>query len=819
MNVLIKASYDNKETKREVENKKTAYNAAREGIVLLKNDGVLPLAPQKIALLGAGAKMTIKGGSGSGEVNERKSANVLEGLESRGFTVTTKNWIDDYDKEFAEGKKIYGDEFVAKMMKKLNATTLINLMANPYRYPFGRLITNEDIAQSQTDACIYVLSRQAGEGSDRKLKLFENNISENEYKNIETCAKNYKKFILAVNVGATFDLSFTDKIENIGAIIFLCQQGTEGGNAFADIVCGNANPSGKLAVSWANKYEDIPFSNEFSYLNENLSDEYYKEGIYVGYRYFDAFKVPVRYEFGFGLSYTSFETAFDSVKCDKTKITVKAKVKNTGKVSGKEVVQLYLSSPAGELVKEYQSLAAFAKTKDILPNGEETTALTFDIKDCASFNEKTASFILDAGGYIIRLGNSSKNNKPVAKIHLDKLATVSKHQNVCAKKDNIVELVPKNDNAKENFDGLPSVNISAAEIKTHEYKYPANTVSGSEKVNSLLSKLSIKEMAELVIGAGVFGPKAHFQVPGSAGYTTSKLIKKGIANISLADGPAGVRLQRVSSITKKGKIKVIDTHIEYLNYLPALYKKFIFGNPEKDTLIYQYTTAFPVEMALAQTWNVELLEQVGKAISSEMTEYGVTFWLAPAMNIHRNPLCGRNFEYYSEDQFLTGKLAAAVTKGVQQTDGNFVTIKHFACNNQEDNRNGVSSNVSERALREIYLKGYSIAVKEGNAKGVMTSYNKINGVYTPNSYDLCTKVLRNEWGFDGLVMTDWMSTAEGLASPALAIKAGNDLIMPGSKYDKKYLLKALKNKELSEAELKFCAKNVLNAIENSKAFK
>ena len=250
-----------------------------------------------------------------------------------------------------------------------------------------------------------------------------------------------------------------------------------------------------------------------------------------------------------------------------------------------------------------------------------------------------------------------------------------------------------------------------------------------KRVRRALGRLKPEEMAEIVVGAGMFGGRRRFDLPGSVGNTTSKFWDRGLANVALCDGPAGLRVQRRSA--------------------PKLVKQLMTGDPEKREVRYQYTTAFPAAAALAQSWNTDLLCQVGRAVYREMKEYGCTFWLAPAVNIHRNPLCGRNFEYYSEDPRLTGAMAAAVTRGVQQEAGYYVTVKHFACNNQEDNRTFVSSVVGERALREIYLRGFEEAVRSGGAKGVMTSYNRLNGVYTPNSHDLCTKVLRQEWGRPG----------------------------------------------------------------------
>ena len=308
---------------------------------------------------------------------------------------------------------------------------------------------------------------------------------------------------------------------------------------------------------------------------------------------------------------------------------------------------------------------------------------------------------------------------------------------------------------------------------------------------------------------------SYIKVPGAAGNTTSSLLGKGIVNIALADGPAGLRIQRRSTIGKNGTAKMVDMQIDMMKYFPEIFKKFLCGNPDKEPVYYQFTTAFPVATAMAQTWNLNLLEEMGNAVAEEMQEYGVTFWLAPALNIHRNPLCGRNFEYYSEDPLLSGKMAAAITKGVQKHSGCFVTIKHYCGNNQEENRNHVSSNMTERALREIYLRGFEIAVRESNAKGLMTSYNKINGIYANNSKDLLTHVLRQEWGFDGLVMTDWTATAKGQSDPAKCIESGNDLLMPGSSSDKKRIKKAIRDGKLTRRDLNRCAGRVLDAIQQS----
>jgi len=335
------------------------------------------------------------------------------------------------------------------------------------------------------------------------------------------------------------------------------------------------------------------------------------------------------------------------------------------------------------------------------------------------------------------------------------------------------------------------------------------------RVQAFMQTLSLKDMAEIVVGSGMFGGKHRFNLPGSVGNTTSKLWNRGLANVALCDGPAGLRIQKRSTVSKGGKVKPVDAALSIFDDFPDFIKKFTNGDPEKEPVIYQYTTAFPVAHALAQTWNTALLHEIGEAIYHEMKEYGCTYWLAPAINIHRNPLCGRNFEYFSEDPFLTGEMAAAIVRGVQQEDGFYVTVKHYACNNQEDNRNYVSSNLDERTLREIYLRAFERTVRHGGAKGIMTSYNKVNGTYAANSHDLCTKVLRCEWGFDGVVMTDWFSTNKGQGDNALAMKAGNDLIMPGTGECKKTILKGIKDGVIAEDDLRRCCANVVRSILNS----
>lgn len=815
MKLLTKASYSPEVTARETENLAVAYQAACEAMVLLKNDGALPFKNKKVALYGPGASMTIKGGTGSGEVNERHSVTILEGLENRGFTVSTRSWIADFEKNYAEAEAAYKEE-KKKRVNFLKFGSIMNMLFDNFRAPVGRAITAEDVASSDTDSCIYVLSRQAGEGGERRAEKGDMFLTDEEAAAIRFCAENYANFLLVINCGSAIDMAFAEEIPGINAILYLCQLGTEGGNAFADVLSGAVSPSGKLSDTWAKQYSDIPYANEYSYLNDNLEDEFYKEGIYVGYRYFDSFNVEPAYPFGFGLSYTDFAIQSTGVTAEGSRVMVKATVTNMGQqYAGKEVAQLYVSAPNGTLHKEYQSLAAFAKTTILAPGAAQTLELGFDLKSVASYREADGCYVLEAGDYILRLGNSSRNTVVVGVLEVGEETIVSRHAHICPVMKSFDELASQPYASEQIPAGIPRIRVDVAAVETVAYSYVTPDICQDERVRKFMESLTLKEMVDIVVGIGMFGGETRFNLPGSVGNTTSKFWDRGLANVALCDGPAGLRIQKRSAVDKKGKIKPIDMALSIFEAFPDFVKNMMTGDPEKDTVIYQYTTAFPVANALAQTWNTELMYAIGNAVYREMKEYGCTYWLAPAINIHRNPLCGRNFEYFSEDPFLSGTMAAAITRGVQQEEGFYVTVKHFACNNQEENRNGVSSNLSERALREIYLRGFEICVREGGAKGIMTSYNKINGVYAANSHDICTKALRNEWGFEGVVMTDWFSTNKGLASNAIAMKAGNDLIMPGGGSFKKEILQGVKSGLIAEEDVRRCCANVVKSVLNS----
>ncbi len=816
-----KARFDPTESQREKEHREIVYRAALEGIVLLENNGVLPLAPgSRIALYGAGAARTIKGGTGSGEVNERHSASILEGLELAGFTIGTWRWLADYEREFAAGERTHAAR-IRRGIGLFNLAALARLMNEPFIYPHGREVTDADIAESAADTCLYVLSRQSGEGADRRLDQHEFFLSPSERRSLERCARAYRKTIVVINVGATFDLSFKDEIPGIDALVYVSQLGSMGGIAFADIVAGRAAPSGRLVDTWVRRYEDVPFSSCYSYHKGDpdkgqLDDEDYQEDIYVGYRYFDSFGVQPAYPFGYGLGYSTFACECRGAELERTRLTLRVRVRNTGaQFAGKEVVQVYASCPQTAAGKEYQRLVAFAKTGTLLPGEAQDLALALDLSACASFDEAGARFALDAGDYIFRVGSDSRRTAPAAVVSLDTAVTLSQHAHICPPRHAFERLKAEGIVYHDDLSAAVRLTARAADFATVVHTYATPETYHDRLVDTLMQRLSVRDMVSLVVGSGmldVLFSRNYINSPGAVGNTTSRLVRKGIINITLADGPAGLRLQKRSSVSRRGAIRMVDAQIDFFRFLPAVFRRLLFGRADARRLLYQFTTALPVGLALAQTWNLPLLEEIGRLVGREMHEYGIAYWLAPALNIHRNPLCGRNFEYYSEDPLLSGRVAAAVTRGCQGVGGVYVTVKHFCANNQEDNRNRVSSNLSERALREIYLRGFEIAIREGAPRGVMTSYNRVNGVYTANSHDLCTKVLRNEWGFDGVVMTDWVSTGRQLANSGLCLKAGNDLIMPGSLRDRRQILAELKAGRISEADLQRCAANILRSI-------
>ena len=820
-------------SEREFKNRELARKAAAEGMVLLKNEGgLLPLEKGiKVALYGVGASRTIKGGTGSGDVNERECISIYQGLKNAGYVITTEDWIHDYDKCYQVARSAWRDDILAKAEKENAVTGFFNVYSsNPFMVPAGNAVEKTD-----AEVAFYIISRVAGENADRFDKPGDYYLTDVEKKQLSDICAMYPHVVVAVNTGGLADLSFMDEFKNIEALLQIVQPGMEAGNAFADVISGAVTPSGKMTDTWAYQYSDYPNSATFSHNNGNVNKEYYTEGIYVGYRYFDTFDIPVRYGFGFGLSYTSFEIKVLSalLKDDKKTVAVKTEVVNTGDTySGREVVQAYVTCPTGRLQKEYRRLATFGKTEVLAPGESQKMVLTFTLDQLTSYSENDAAWIMEAGNYVVWIGNSLDSSVPEAVLKLDGEAVLSRTENICPLQEELNEEKADAEKMEAKFaalmertSGLPVLQLSAAEIETEIVVYKTNAEVVPEEARAFVDTLSTEQLIALASGDPGKGQgsnlgSAGISVPGSAGETNDCALEQNLASIVLADGPAGLRL-----------MKHYNVHEGRIVNKPFMFSLeggiFCEGMPEDPgETYYQYCTAIPVGTLLAQTWDTALIREVGAMIGGEMETFGVTLWLAPGMNIHRNPLCGRNFEYYSEDPLLSGRIAGAMTDGVQSVPGCGTTIKHFACNNQEDNRMDSDSILSERTLREIYLKGFEIAIKESQPMSIMTSYNLINGVHAANCNDICTKAARCEWGFEGMIMTDWTTTEKGpVCTASGCMRAGNDLVMPGAVCDRENLEQELAEGKLSIEDLKACISRLANIVwqsnqyENAKPYK
>ena len=795
---------------REIDHAVFAREAAEEGIVLLKNEGLLPLKKDtKIALLGIGAEKTIKGGTGSGDVNNRESVSIYAGMKEKNAGIVSEEWLKDYHNRYEQARAEWKEQILEAAKHVDNPFDAY--AANPFAMPDGRAVTNEDIKSAE--AAVYVISRISGEGKDRRKRKGDYYLSDQEEKDLYFLNEQKIPTVLIINAGGPVELTDllagTENAQWIKGILNISQLGQEGGNAVADILFGEFTPSGKLTTTWTKRYDDCPAAEEFSYLNGNLETEEYAEGIYVGYRYFDSFGIEPLFSFGYGLSYTEFDIRLCGINTDSKGVTVTVEVENTGTTySGKEVVQIYASLPQDGSRKEFRRLVGYEKTEELKPGEKEMLNIVLPAKAFASFLEEQQEWRIQAGAYGIWIGNSlseaklSAGVKVSADVMMEKTKKLEDHSEVVEIKDCAEELCRRAEEWTALLEELPNVSFEPEAEEKKVCRFPEETEIPVED----LIPLMYGNMSEIRSTLGASGIK----VPGTAGETSEALLDQyGIPSLIMADGPAGIRLQQTYEVDRE-KDTVYGTGV-----LGSLENGYLVGRKDHEGAerYYQYCTAFPVGTALAQSWNKKLMEQFGRKVAAEMEEFHINLWLAPGLNIHRNPLCGRNFEYYSEDPFLAGTLAAAVTRGVQSRPGCGVTIKHFACNNQEDNRMGVDAHISERTLREIYLRGFEIAVKEGAPTAIMSSYNLINGVHAANSKDLCTRIAREEWGFDGVIMSDWNTTVpEDGSIPWVCVAAGNDIIMPGNPDDDKNIRDAYKEGKLTEKEIRLCANRILKLI-------
>ena len=750
--------------------KKLCRKVAADSCVLLKNDNILPLTNEKVSLFGRCQINYFYVGYGSGgDVKAPYKVSLLDGLRNNNFNLNPRV-VEMYEK-WCKKNPPYDGYWGAWPMC------------------YDEMPLKEKDVKSfadESDVAIYVIGRSSGEDRENKLGKGSLYLTRIEEKNLELISKYFKKTVVLINAGSIIDMSFVNKYK-IGAVMYVWQGGQESGNGIADVLNGTVNPSGKLSNTIA-PILDYPSTKNFG---DKVFNNY-EEDIYVGYRAFETFnclKDKVIYPFGYGLSYTSFEIINKNVLFDDD-IKFEVEVKNIGKVDGKETIQLYLEAPNGKLGKASRILLSFKKTKLLKPNESEILVLTVNKEDLASFDDSGVtghknSFVLENGTYKFYLGNSVRHTNLVYEKDFD--FEVSKTvEEICPPEIPFKRLVNKDGEMSYEDTPIRSINLKNKIIdrlpKTYEYTgdlgYKLIDVkNGVISLEQFVAQLTDDELETITRGGleGMYSPRGVAGNAGVFGATSDSLLEKGIPAICTNDGPSGIRLQA-------------------------------------------HSTLLPIGIALACTFDEELVFNLSK----EMVERKSHVLLAPGMNIHRNPLCGRNFEYLSEDPNLSGKIGAAYIKGVQKT-GIFATPKHFCCNNQETARLVHDSRVSCRALREIYWKGFEIAIKEAKPQCLMMSYNKINGVYSYYNYDLGTSLLRDEWNYEGVVITDWWiidgisPDFESVTNQAYRVRAQVDVFMPGSarvgklygKSDGSIIASLNKENGLTRGELQRSAMNVL----------
>ena len=754
-----------------------------EGIVMLKNkNNVLPLTPDKtVSVFGRVQNDYFYVGYGSGgDVKAPYKVSLMEGIRNDGKI--------NYNELLATAYVNWGKQNPVDDGFWGNWPMCYDEM--PVDFSMAKS------AASMSDTAIVVIGRSAGEDRENKLEKGSYYLTDTEKQMLDSVTAAFERVILLLNCGSIMDMAEIDAYgDKISAILYVWQTGMESGNAIADVLSGDSYPSGKLTDTIAKSYEDYPGSDNFGDRKFNN----YVEDIYVGYRGFETFaKDRVIYPFGFGLGYTEFSLENVSCNCENGKITVSVDVKNIGKSAGKETVQLYFGAPCGKLGKPSRVLAAFAKTKELLCDESETLTLSLSVSDMASYDdEETFSYILEKGTYNIYLGTDVRSAELCCTYEQEKGETVRKLSQTSAVNPEcafarlkvidgkkIYETVPT---AKYNLKDIILSNLPEATPQTGDKGYKLSDVKdGKVSMSDFVAQLDNTELEAISRGDYVMNsPLGAAGNAGTFGGMLKSMRDKGIPAVTTTDGPSGIRINEGASL-------------------------------------------LPVATALACSWNTQLVEDLYEQVGIEMKRVGSHILLAPGMNIHRTPLCGRNFEYFSEDPLLTGNMAAAIVRGVQKA-GVSACPKHFACNNQETNRTHNDSRVSERALREIYLKGFEICVKTANPQNIMTSYNKINGVWGHYNYELCVRILRGEWGYKGCIMTDWWMRSSkspefpSLRDQAYRVRAGVNVLMPGGGRTGKRkpdgtLLKTLgKPDGITLGELQRNAAEVLGFVMNSEA--
>lgn len=765
----------------------TAVRAVAEGIVLLRNENkALPLKKgEKTAVFGRIQLDYYKSGTGSGGmVNVSRVVGITDALSESGAVEINRELLSVYREWCAAHPFDLGNGWGTEPWAQ-------------EEMPVSDALCERIAKESET--AVVIIGRTAGEDQDNKVEKGAYLLSEEEERMLMTVRKHFSKMIVLLNVGGLIDMSFVSRYSP-EAVLYVWQGGMLGGTGTADVLTGKQSPSGKLPDTIAYTIEDYPSHACFGSLERN----FYAEDIYVGYRYFETFaKDRVMYPFGFGLSYTEFSMEVRAVAVTKETLSLEISVTNTGAASGKEVVQVYCGAPQGVLGKPARVLCAYEKTKELAPGETQTITVTIRIPELASFDDlgKTghlSCFVLEAGEYCFYVGADVRSAKKAASLTVPELWVVSEKKRLLAPVLSFSRMAAAaSENGpviqREEVPGIPPKEEERRLAKLpQEIAYTgdqgiclADVASGKAVMADFIGQLSDENLASLVRGEGMCSPRVTPGTAAAFGGVTKELENFGIPCACCADGPSGIRMDCGT-------------------------KAF----------------SLPNGTLLASTFNKELVLELFSFFGLEAAYHHVDCMLGPGLNLHRHPLNGRNFEYFSEDPYLSGTLAAAELQGFHSA-GVTGTIKHYCANDQEAGRHTVDSVISERALREIYLRCFELAVKDGNASTVMTTYGALNGLWTAGNYDLVTEILWNEWGFDGLVMTDWWANVNVRNHPAnkqelaAMVRAQNDIYMVCADCEKNEdnILSSLADGSLTRGELQRSAVNICRFLLKTNAMK
>ena len=766
------------------EHREVVRGVGADSMVLLKNNGILPMNKCKVALFGAGAIDTMYCGIFFNNVTTDGNVSVKEGLLKNGFTFSTDTWLAKMEKAVKQNEK---EEKALKKGAK-------EFPGKCYRTPEVP-ISEADLAESilGTDTCIYVLRHGIEKKEKASDELFK--LSNVERDNLQKLTEAFDNVVLVLN-STMLEIAQFARSKAIKAIIFMGLPGMEAGNSLADVLTGAVNPSGRLTCTWAKKYKDYSTCYSPAILNKNEKDNEidYKEGIYVGYRYFDTFQVAPLYPFGYGLSYTTFDMRLEYLEASWMSVVLRVKVENTGNHAGRQVVQVYCSQPAGSFEKPYQVLVGFGKTGKLKPGENEDVTIKIPIMSLCSFDEETTAWVMEKGDFLLRIGENSRDAKLSGKIVLDKLTTIKRVAKVMEPSKKLEFLTPPPRNEIEegyilvtslsgddynsekkyveqntevityvpegsNYTSYINKNPYGIGDKVHEtikYVKPCKSttfidvIKGNVSMEAFVSSLSPEILARIccgVVNESKVDSKNRFNFDfsvekkqlGISARTTDQFESTlGIPSVNIADGPSGLRIENVPC------------------------------------------TCFPSPINMAQTWDMGAMVRMGRAYGREMEFYDIDYAIALALNIDRNPMRSRAYEFYSEDPALAGIMGAGFVMGIKRYEGRNVIMKNLASYNQESNTTDVNINVSRRAFGELYLRPFSACQFTVRPAGVLNSGNRLNNNYSSSQRGLNTDIIRSDWGFDGFVLSDWGSQSE----KAYDLHAGCDIIMPGYEPDK-----------------------------------